>query len=375
MLREIHIPSAVNEHCLPGLETVKTTLPDDIRKQILTLDGDLFYPETFTEKRISEDFPDVPLKVLQEGATELGFTEADLLYLEPTYVRQKIEGARGRLQALLHALSTEDPTQPIPPPSKYYAALMMDGDHMGRFLSQVTEPQAQGLSQRLSDFACTKAKSAVESHLGRLVYAGGDDALALLPLEEVLPCARELRHAFHAAIKDSPRPEGVSLPTISIGIAIAHYLDPLDSVLTAMQQAEKSAKENYGRDAICVHVLKRSGEEVRVGTHWSYGDVDAVEIVEKAVAAFRDDTLTMKFAYALADEARSLESTKLPWEARAAEFKRLARRHSALGEDQKKDAEGLATELAKWAEGPGTGEVAKWVLLARFIAAGGRDEE
>lgn len=40
-----------------------------------------------------------------------------------------------------------------------------------------------------------------ELHAGKLVYAGGDDVLALLPLKDMLPVARKLRLSFQAKLK------------------------------------------------------------------------------------------------------------------------------------------------------------------------------
>jgi hypothetical protein len=89
----------------------------------------------------------------------------------------------------------------------------------------------------------------------------------------------------------------------------------------------------------------------------------------------------MQFAQAVAVEARGLNSHRVPAEARTASLKRLAWRHCTEG--QQTIAETLAGDLATWAEGQGVfdakplglEEIANWVLLARFIASGGRDEE
>jgi CRISPR-associated protein Cmr2 len=220
-----------------------------------------------------------------------------------------------------------------------------------------------------------------------VVYAGGDDLLALLPLFEALACARELQEEFKKAVGAWQPPEGARRPTPSVGMAIAHHTAPLDLTLQATARAERSAKDRYGRDALCVHVLKHSGEEVRVGTHWTDTDGESlVALVEQLVKLLRDKSLSMKFAHAFADEARSLE--RLPVEGRAAELRRLAKRHR--GESEKygaaKDGIGdLCKRLAKWADAPrgeeserallGLEEIGRWVLLARFIASGGRDEE
>jgi hypothetical protein len=148
-----------------------------------------------------------------------------------------------------------------------------------------------------------------------------------------------------------------------------------------VQRAEKAAKERYRGDAVCVHILKRSGEEIRVGSHWSYESLDAVALISRLVDAFQKAILSMQFAQAVTAEARALTSKRVPAAARAATLKRLARRHCAEG--QQTMVETLASDLANWAEGQGIyedqplglDEVARWILLARFIASGGGDEE
>jgi CRISPR-associated protein Cmr2 len=383
VLRSLGIPAKVDERCLPGLAVCTEVLPKNLRDSLLTLDGDLFYVETFTEKRLNEDFPGSTAAILRQGAEDIGFTEDELLQLDPGYVTGKIENAAQSLRALFRAVRDEDPSKHVSPPSKYFAALMMDGDHMGRFFDRATDQEAQELSRQMSQLACSQAREVVTRHFGRLVYAGGDDALALLPLEEALPCARELQQRFKQAVKEVPLPEGVDTrPTPSVGIAIAHHTQPFDGILIAMQQAEKSAKRDYGRDALCVHVLKRSGEQVRVGTHWNYQRLDVIDLVGRLVTCFRDGTLTMKFGYAVAAEARGLagDIIALPPEARAAAFRRLAKRH--CGKGKQSTAEAVAAELAWWAESKDAGdqklvgiqEVAQWILLARFIASGGKDD-
>lgn len=380
--RHLCVPREVDEHCLPGLAAGPSALPHDVRRKLLTFDGDLFYTETFTEKRLQEEFPGTLTAILQAGATELGFTEEELLELEPDFVPQQIVRAVSSLRTLLHAVRSDTPEEHIAPPSKYFATLKMDGDRMGAFFGGAPEGLAQDLSQRMSQFAREQAPALVERHSGRLVYAGGDDVMALLPLLEVLQCARDLQEAFKQAVHGVlASPPGLTLPTPSIGIAIAHHTAPLDGVLLTVQRAEKIAKGQYRRDAVCVHVLKRSGEEVRVGSHWFYESLDAMALMGRLVEAFQRESISMQLAQVVAAEAKALNSQHVPAEARAAALRRLARRHCAEG--QQTMAESLASDLAAWAEGQGTydakplglAEVASWVLLARFIASGGRDEE
>lgn len=75
-------------------------------------------------------------------------------------------------------------------PTPYYALLLADGDGMGKAIDNQTSPKEhRQLSQQLAMFA-QSAKAIIETtHKGSLVYAGGDDVLAFVPLHTVLACA------------------------------------------------------------------------------------------------------------------------------------------------------------------------------------------
>src|SRR5258708_21422384 len=73
-------------------------------------------------------------------------------------------------------------------PGPYYALLQADGDGMG----EVIDAQAvhgyerhRQLSQQLANFASGVGVIVEKKNQGALVYAGGDDVLAFLPLHTV----------------------------------------------------------------------------------------------------------------------------------------------------------------------------------------------
>lgn len=66
-------------------------------------------------------------------------------------------------------------------PSPFYAILLMDGDSLGQLLQ--TDPQAPPKISRALNVFTDKVAEIVDRHSGLLIYAGGDDVLALLPLE------------------------------------------------------------------------------------------------------------------------------------------------------------------------------------------------
>ena len=74
-------------------------------------------------------------------------------------------------------------------PNPYYAILRADGDRMGRVIdnqAEQGEKQHQALSKALNIFAGSVRGIVEEKYQGALVYAGGDDVLALMPLHTVL---------------------------------------------------------------------------------------------------------------------------------------------------------------------------------------------
>ncbi|MCB9797039.1 MAG: type III-B CRISPR-associated protein Cas10/Cmr2 [Alphaproteobacteria bacterium] len=167
----------------------------------------------------------------------------------------------------------------LPEPGAYYAVLRADGDHMGATLRRLDLSGAQAVAQMLLQFT-RRAQEIVSEHHGQIVYAGGDDVLALLPVAEALPAADALRRAFAEQVGrpaqallsgvPSARPsrEEPMAPTLSAGLCIAHYLEPFQDVLEIARRAEAHAKQSLGRDAWVVALHRRSGPPTRIGGKW-----------------------------------------------------------------------------------------------------------
>ncbi|MGZ5481488.1 MAG: type III-B CRISPR-associated protein Cas10/Cmr2 [Pyrinomonadaceae bacterium] len=172
--------------------------------------------------------------------------------------------------------------EPKPYPAKpYYVLLHADGDRMGEAIdAQRTKDRHTAISSKLSEFAA-KVRRIVEEkhdcpfgdeeHKGSLVYAGGDDVLAFLPLHEALFCARELADEFRKAMSGfSYTRDGEKLqPTLSVGLAVGHHLDPLQDTLELARNAEKAAKKQVkDKNALAIIVSKRSGVDWLVKGSW-----------------------------------------------------------------------------------------------------------
>lgn len=280
-------------------------------------------------------------------------------------LREDDDGERdlGRLERALTTLLGHKP-------DTYYALILLDGDHMGRILagdadeSSITYRQsfhpkvrsgfdklANGdkaihaygnqkravspnrhlaISAALNDFALHVVPEVVErEHRGRLIYAGGDDVLAMVPVADllsVMPRLREtygggsggaatgeqgdywrrVRHSDKLTCKDGfaflPRRDGHpprlmrmmgTGATASCGAVVAHHQTPLGVVLRELREAEKRAKTEGGRDAFSITVLKRSGGALRFTDKWD----QALDALVELRGYLADPSVSRRAAY------------------------------------------------------------------------------
>lgn len=184
------------------------------------------------------------------------------------------------VRALRTFLGRVDLKAPLP----YFAVLVADGDHMGRLIErQRTAQDHIRLSRALAGFA-EGARAIVENqadHEGELIYAGGDDVLAFVPLHRAVGCARELSRDFAGRLREF-RAEGEAPPSLSVGLGISHFMTPMGRALEVARTAEEHAKEL--RDALAVVVAKRGGAAVAVRGAWGSvdGDLDALTAMHRA---------------------------------------------------------------------------------------------
>lgn len=186
-----------------------------------------------------------------------------------------------------------------------------------------------GFSEALSNFGLYAAGRVIEAHHGQLIYSGGDDVLAMVPAEEAIACAEGLRAAFRGAVELAglypdhfvqPPAEGLivlkdaganGVPnwpllvpagmTVSAGIAIGHAKAPLQDMVDEARQAESRAKRGreqggFGRNAVAVSLLKRSGEIIHWGACFSGHGLALLACFRKL---FRDDVLPSVFGHRL----------------------------------------------------------------------------
>ena len=257
----------------------------------------------------------------------------------------------------------------------YYALIMMDGDKMGAILSgdektdttisyhdsfhpnvrdgfaehAAKQPLIQqygaqkraispnrhlAVSGALNDFSQTVVRHIVESEqLGRVIYAGGDDVLAMLPVADMLPTMQRLRHAYSGTLPEDAdmdwgkaKNQGDTLhcskgfamlngrlmrmmgeqATASTGAVVAHHQAPLSAVMRELRAAEKRAKSEGGRDAFSITIIKRSGGTLRVTEKWG----EPLKLMDDLIQFLRDDDTSRRAVYHTLEWLHDLPSSK-----------------------------------------------------------------
>jgi CRISPR-associated protein Cmr2 len=201
--------------------------------------------------------------------------ELDNIIADPKQDQQQAETVKKDLKALIKATNlTLESDKKIQPVSPFYAVLMMDGDSLGSQMSD--HHKSEAISKSLNSFTKGVAK-VVEKQSGFLVYAGGDDVLALLPLEQALKCANDLRlHYLESFEKEGEytkkdKSKGQVKSTLSGAIEYVHIKTPLGKVLAdAHHLLDQVAKDEYGRDSIAVRVWKPGGQHLQWAMPWKH---------------------------------------------------------------------------------------------------------
>jgi len=215
---------------------------------------------------------------------------------------------------------------------RYYAILMMDGDKMGKLVNGetlgstwesvmhpdvvtriknpdfekkyhdnwqeifgakrlVTPAVHASISESLGDFSLYGVPSIIKKYKGTLIYAGGDDVCAVLPVETSLDAAREIQEYYVSTFKLiqketppedivnswSPKPGKLSINlgkgeniSISAGILICHHKESLTQMIEKGHHLlDEKAKKEAGRNACAIELRKRSGGSRYFIRKWS----------------------------------------------------------------------------------------------------------
>lgn len=229
--------------------------------------------------------------------------------------------------------------------TKYYAFLLMDGDKMGDLIngetteanwndvlnlgdksSPVFDEDIEELSETknierkklgevkrtinpalhsmisdsLNNFARYGVQPLVNASGGRLIYAGGDDVCAILPLSTAFETADKIRKVYQLSYGEVTENGSVELKepnpnlskivmhlghsdnqdktkiSLSGAIIIAHHKQPLKEIIQdAHKVLDGVAKEKSGRNSLAIRLKKRSGGDRDVWFKWEEKNVFA----------------------------------------------------------------------------------------------------
>lgn len=212
------------------------------------------------------------------------------------------------------------------PTERYYGLLLMDGDRLGAWLSgepaltygqvfhsnvatglrsynhpdlrqylaaaRPTSPaRHMAISSALNGFALDLVRHVVEEEcLGKVLYAGGDDVMAMVCVRDLLTAMALLRYSYSGGVSDGQHMPSLKTEldlkrgfvqlrgrlyqvmgtkaTASCGAVVAHHQAPLAMVLRELRAAEQRAKQDGGRDAFSITVIKRSGGILSFTAKW-----------------------------------------------------------------------------------------------------------
>lgn len=292
---------------LPFLEQFKSVSEPDVHHTWQAY-LDLLPTEVKSRECVPDDFQH-PFFQKSDGA--LLFAER----LDDVFAdKERLAQAKDKLQAFYRQAA---PVIGNARPSPYYAILHADGDYMGAVIDHEATcgyERHQALSQELARFAAD-ARRVIGECQGATIYAGGDDVLALLPLHQLLECAKQLAEQFSNRLEDFSDTRGRK-PTLSVGVAVVHHLTPLSDALDLARAAETTAKKVKDKNALAITVSKRSGGETTVCGKW--GDLD--NQLETFIQTI--DLISAGAAYELRDLAARLET---PPEKRSTIFAEMIR--------------------------------------------------
>lgn len=252
-------------------------------------------------------------------------------------------------------------------PEAYYGMILLDGDRMGAWLAGNEEKyqrsyqdswhpairasvekrfksnkplhnylkekrpaspaRHQAISQALNHFSIKVVRFVIEDCFkGKLIYAGGDDVLAFICVDDLLPAMTMLRYLYSGSeiptwVADKLSPQthkrfkcknGYVLlddellltmgekAEASAGAVVVHHQAPLGYVLRQLRIAESQAKNEGGRNAFSLRIIKRAGGEIGITDKWFHDpdtDIKAPELLSKTIDMLSSDDTSRRAAY------------------------------------------------------------------------------
>jgi len=171
----------------------------------------------------------------------------------------------------------------------YLAVIYADGDKIDATISKFKKSEEhKKFSIALAKFSQGVKEIVEEKHCGALVYAGGDEVLAFVPVDTALLCARALSEKFKKALTNYD----VSL---SVGVVIGHYREMLETLLDFAKQAKSNAKKP-DHNGLAISMYQSGNAECAVREQWT-NKLD--ERIIHWAELFKENIVPKKFPYDL----------------------------------------------------------------------------
>lgn len=158
----------------------------------------------------------------------------------------------------------------------FYSIVYMDGDNMGKFMSNVAERYPKefsnvlnNISESIFDFS-EGVRTIVEGHHGQLIYAGGDDVIFMIHPEYLLQCICRLVESYRGKLtskaSEASLEQGLTkLLTISSGAVICPHKFPLSKAISlSLEMLHDHAKKfRNDKNGIGICLIKGHTESLR----------------------------------------------------------------------------------------------------------------
>lgn len=253
----------------------------------------------------------------------------------------------------------------------YYALLRFDGDNLGDWFTGDFRKKEISLkdyhtklSQCLICFA-DMIKSQITAPKGSVIYAGGEDFMAMINIHYLKEVIDLIKDSFKDKVSDKMQ-EYINYEkpfTLSMGICIAHYKEPLQLILNKTSAMEKLAKDN-GRDRFSIQVSKHSGGQISCSLKW-----ETLAVIENIIDARNNKHISRAFILNIYNACETLAFSNEAKELLKIQTKVFVSRAMHPDKDNTQVRDKIIKDLQVLFETTTVNTVANALLITDFIQA------